>query len=195
MIHIKEAIIVEGKYDKIKLESIVDTVIVTTDGFGVFRDENKKRYIKKLAETVGIIILTDSDGAGRIIRNKVRELSADGRVINIYSPRLPGKEKRKNAPSREGFLGVEGLDDATLRELFSRYGVQSEQKKAPFLDGARLYRDGLLGGDNSSRLRKALLKELSLPENLTAKALADAVNSTADEQDYIAALKAVTKKD
>ncbi len=121
-------IVVEGKYDKIKLESLVDGLILTTDGFRIFKDKQKRDLIRALAQKQGVIVLTDSDVAGFKIRSLIRSVARDASVINLYIPQIPGKEKRKSTPSKEGTLGVEGLDAELLRELFVKHGVLGGRK-------------------------------------------------------------------
>lgn len=192
MISIKEAVIVEGKYDKIKLASVVDTTIIETGGFRIFRDREKCDYIRRLAETRGIIVLTDSDNAGRLIRNHLKNIlasSESARVIHIYSPTVFGKEKRKPRPSKEGKLGVEGIDADQLTALFERYGILLGETERPFfLNRQRLYSDGLFGAADSAEKRRRLAKLMELPDNLSTKALADAINSVSTEEEYLAAL-------
>lgn len=129
MIKINEAIIVEGKYDKIKLSSIVDAVIIVTNGFGIFRDREKLELIRYYAQKTGIIILTDSDSAGRKIRGYIKGAVKNGRIINVYIPDVFGKEKRKEKPSAEGKLGVEGIDVKTLVSAFEKSGVPVKPKR------------------------------------------------------------------
>ncbi len=169
-------VIVEGKYDKIKLDSIIDARIITTKGFGVFSSPDCRDFIKKLAEKTKIIVLTDSDGAGLVIRNHIKSLIPSSRLIHLYTPDIKGKEKRKAAPSKAGTLGVEGMSPTLLRELFAPFAsTQKEQTHTP-VTKADLYEAGLLGGPESAQKRKALAKELSLPENLSSGALLDALN-------------------
>ncbi|MBQ4247912.1 MAG: toprim domain-containing protein, partial [Ruminococcus sp.] len=127
MIKINEAIIVEGKYDKIKLSSIVDAVIIITNGFGIFKDEEKLGLIRYYAQKTGIIILTDSDAAGRKIRGYIKGAVKGGKITNVYIPDVFGKEKRKTKPSAEGKLGVEGIDVDTLLEAFRKAGISASE--------------------------------------------------------------------
>ena len=123
MVTTERAVIVEGKYDKIRLSSVIDGLIVTTEGFGVFSDKEKQRFIKKLAEERGLLILTDSDAAGFRIRNFLKNIVPEEQILHAYIPDIYGKEKRKDAPSKEGKLGVEGIDAATLEESLQRCGA------------------------------------------------------------------------
>ena len=164
MIKIKQAVIVEGKYDKIKLSTVLDTVIIQTDGFGIFKDKEKQKLIKRLAQTRGIVILTES-------------VPKDS-VIHAYIPDVFGKERRKDAPSKEGKLGVEGIDTEILLEALNRAGVtcESTQEKSRAVTVADLYEAGLSGKADSAALRKKFLRSLSLPERLSTSALVDMIN-------------------
>lgn len=187
-------VIVEGRYDKIKLQSVIDAVIITTDGFGIYRNKKKRDMIRRYAEKTGIIILTDSDGAGFQIRNSLKSCIGSGKAVNIYIPDVFGKERRKAKPSKEGKLGVEGIDVPTLRKAFEDAGVIGSSAPRPlWIDKQRLFDDGLSGGEDSSGLRKALCLRLGLPERMTAKALLEALNALYSEEEYSAALKAATK--
>ena len=171
-------VVVEGKYDKIKLDAIVATPIITLDGFSFFNDKKKQQLFRKYAEN-GIIILTDSDRAGAFIRSKLRGYTK-GTVI--------GKEKRKSVSSKDGLLGVEGIDAKTLRTLLTPY--EGREKTAPYLTKARMYADGLSGGENSSLLRHTVALLLGLPTNLSPNAFAEAINTMIPEDEYLKALSA-----
>ena len=187
-------VIVEGRYDKIKLQSVIDGIIITTDGFGIYKNKAKQALIRKYAETTGIIILTDSDGAGFQIRGSLKSCIGNGRTVNVYIPDIFGKERRKDKPSKEGKLGVEGIDPDLLREAFDKAGVTgSEAERTLWADKQRLVSDGLSGGDNSSELRKKLCMKLGLPERMTAKALLEALNTLFSEEEYTSALGSVKK--
>ncbi|MBQ6933587.1 MAG: DUF4093 domain-containing protein [Clostridia bacterium] len=173
---LSQAIIVEGKYDKIRLSNIFDTIIVTTEGFGIFNDKSKQKYIKKLADSCGVIILTDSDGAGFVIRNFVRNICAGGKIYNAYIPDISGKEKRKTAPSKENKLGVEGIDDDIIRKSIENLSLSKEQPRIGDISMGDLFELGIIGGDNSSFLRKELTKEIDLPEHISSKALLEIIN-------------------
>ena len=178
MIKIDEAIVVEGKYDKIKLSSIVDAVIIVTNGFGIFKDKEKLELIRYYASKTGIIIMTDSDSAGRKIRGYIRGAVRDGRIINVYTPDIFGKEKRKTKPSAEGKLGVEGIDTATLLAAFEKAGITAGERTAPpDITKLTLYELGLSGGSNSSELRRRLQKKLGLPSLMSATALTEVLNT------------------
>ena len=185
-------VIVEGKYDKIKLESIADGIVITTDGFGIYKDREKLSLIRRYAEAAGIIILTDSDGAGFQIRNHLKGCIKNGKITNIYIPDIFGKEKRKEKPSKEGKLGVEGMDKEVLIKAFSDAGLLSpENEKKPWINKARLISDGLSGGENSSEKRKALCLSLGLPERISSKGLLDALNTLFGENNYLSALERI----
>lgn len=167
-------VIVEGKYDKIKLESIIDANIITTGGFGIFNSEEKKCLIKRLCEN-GVIILCDSDGAGKVIRSYIKSFLPPEKVINLYIPKIEGKEKRKAVGSKEGTLGVEGIDADILRDLFKKYESAAvlEREKITKRD---FYLHGLSGGENSAAKRDILARKYGLPSGMTANALLDALN-------------------
>ena len=184
MLKIDEAVIVEGKYDKIKLSSIIDTVIIVTNGFGIFKDREKLELIRYYAETTGIIILTDPDNAGRKIRGYLKSAIGGGNIRNVYIPDVFGKEKRKDKPSAEGKLGVEGIDKELILEAFEKSGITASVREKPHdITKLTLYELGLSGGNDSSRMRKLLQKSLRLPECLSATALVEVLNTmmTADE--------------
>lgn len=173
MYYVNQAILVEGKYDKIKLSSLLDAVIVETNGFSVYQDAEKRSYIKTLAKERGLIILTDSDNAGRQIRNFITSFVPAEQITHAYIPDINGKEKRKSAPSKEGKLGVEGVPAAVLMEALRDAGVLTNEAPARkvTLTTADCMELGLTGCPDSAALRKRLLKALSLPENLTLKML------------------------
>ncbi|MCI8331319.1 MAG: DUF4093 domain-containing protein [Clostridiales bacterium] len=171
-------VIVEGKYDKIKLSGLIDATIFITDGFGLFKDEAKQRLFKNLAAKTKVLVLTDADGAGLVIRNFLTSLLPKERVVHLYIPPRPGKEKRKSAPSAEGLLGVEGLDADLIRSIFAPFaeGACEEKQQAKPITKADFYRDGFSGGPGSAGKRLALCRRLDLPANLSAGALLEALN-------------------
>ena len=194
MIHLKQAVIVEGKYDKIKLSSIIDALIITTEGFSVFKDKEKIALIKKLAEKDGVIVLTDSDSAGFKIRNYIKGCTQNGKITNIYIPDIFGKEKRKAAPSKEGKLGVEGIPSQILIEAFRKAGVMADEEESgqkEVITRIRLFDDGFIGQPESDNKRKKLLKELSLPSLLSTKAMLEVLNSMFTVEEYEAAVKSI----
>lgn len=190
MIRIKEAVVVEGKYDKIKLSSLLEGTIVATDGFGIFQDREKLEYLRRLAEKQGLLVLTDSDGAGFLIRGKISSCIPPSQLKHAYIPDVPGKERRKASPSKAGTLGVEGIDLPTLREAILRAGATlletpgesllSDEKReqgGEKLVKADLFALGLSGRADSAGRRKALQKRLGLPERLSAGGLLQALNA------------------
>lgn len=196
MIKIKEAVIVEGKYDKIKLSSLIDGLIIETGGFQIFSDKEKIELLRRLADTRGLLILTDSDSAGFLIRNHIQSCIPKEKIRHAYIPDLYGKEKRKLHPSKEGKLGVEGIDPEILLESIRRSGASAieeagsseEKRKITKLD---LYEDGFSGGADSSKKRQVLLRELGLPERLTAKALVPVLNSLVNYEEYQKVVKKI----
>ncbi len=169
-------IVVEGKYDKIKLDSILDAQIITTDGFGVFQSKEKKQLIRRLAEPRGIIVLTDSDGAGLVIRNYFNSILPKSKVTHLYTPQVEGKERRKRVASKAGYLGVEGIDAELLRELFAPYAGEAREPVGREVTKTDFFTDGLSGGEGSAERRARLAKALGLPDNLSANSLLSAVN-------------------
>ena len=181
MITIKEAVIVEGKYDKIKLSNFIDGLIITTDGFGVFKDKEKQQLIRHLAKVRGLLVLTDSDGAGFVIRSFLKGIVPPEQVKNAYIPDIFGKEKRKASPSKEGKLGVEGLSEEILSQAISRSGAtctitDSVQKSVDAITKADLFLLGLSGCDNAAENRDKLKKRLNLPQKLTPNSLLAVLN-------------------
>ncbi|MDE5853781.1 MAG: DUF4093 domain-containing protein [Ruminococcus sp.] len=178
MIKLKEAVIVEGKYDKIKLSSIIDAVIIVTNGFGIFKDTEKLELIRYYAKKTGIIILTDSDNAGRKIRGYIKSAVQNGSIKNVHIPDIFGKEKRKKTASAEGKLGVEGIEVRIILDAFKNAGiVSSERTSPPDITNITLYELGLSGGNNSSILRKKLQSSLGLPSLLSTSALLEILNT------------------
>ncbi|MGN0612322.1 MAG: toprim domain-containing protein [Porcipelethomonas sp.] len=185
MIKLKQAVIVEGKYDKIKLSSIIDAVIIVTNGFGIFKDKEKLALIRFYAESTGIIILTDSDRAGFVIRNHIKGAVKNGIIKNVYIPEILGKEKRKQKPSAEGKLGVEGMNEKIILEAFEKAGItsdESERKSGGIITKTDLYMLGLSGGKDSSIMRKRLLEHMKLPSLLSANSMLEVLNTVTDIQ-------------
>ncbi len=186
MIKIKQAIIVEGKYDKIRLSNIVDAVIIPVNGFAIYKDKETAELIRTLAKKTGIIILTDSDSAGLQIRNALRNIVREGEVINVYIPDVCGKERRKRAPSKQGLLGVEGMEDSVLLNALEKAGVFAQKAsslKEPVtkVDFVEL---GLSGAANSAAARVALQKRLGLPERLSANLLLEIINVMYSREEF-----------
>ncbi len=194
MIKISRVVIVEGRYDKIKLSSILDAVIIETEGFGIFNNKEKQKLIRRLAETKGLLVLTDSDSAGFKIRSFIRGMVPSEQIKHAYIPDILGKEKRKTEPSKEGKLGVEGVDSKIILEALEKAGVLCEEtdclqrKEITKLD---LFEDGLSGTKDSNALRKRLLKHLDLPERLTSNALIQVLNTFLTFDEYKAAIEAI----
>ena len=194
MIKIDKVVIVEGKYDKIKLSSILDAVIIETDGFAIFNDKQKQQLIRRLAQTKGILILTDSDSAGFTIRSFIRGIVPAEQITHAYIPDIFGKEKRKTEASKEGKLGVEGVSTQIIIETLEKAGVlcettqQTQRRKITKLD---LYEDGLTGRENSEQLRSKLLKHLHLPERLTTNAMLQLLNTFLTYEDYKKAVEEI----
>lgn len=178
MIKLKQAVIVEGKYDKITLENLLDTVIIATNGFSIFKDKEKQELLRTVAQKSGVIIMTDSDSAGQFLRRRLKGMLQTDNIINVYVPQIKGKEKRKTAPSKEGFLGVEGLSVDVLEQALAKAGITGEHTdiKSAGITKADLFAAGLAGGNNSALRRRNLLKVNGLPQNLTCNAMLDILN-------------------
>lgn len=191
MIKVKEAVIVEGKYDKIKLSSLIDGLIIETNGFQIFKDKEQMAFIRKLADTRGIIVLTDSDSAGFLIRHYLAGAIEPEKIKHAYIPDILGKEKRKAKPSKEGKLGVEGVPAQIIRDALKRAGAGLDTRQASAggsagkITKADLYLTGLSGTRDSAQKRRALLKMLSLPEHLSANSLTQVLNDIMDYDEFI----------
>lgn len=177
-IKLNEAVIVEGRYDKLKLSNILDAFIIETNGFGIFKDKEKLRFIKKLAGERGIIVLTDSDHAGFMIRGHIASAVPKDRIKNVYIPDIYGKEKRKTEPSKEGKLGVEGMSKDVILGALKKAGVTCSvvQNDDP-ITTADLFELGLTGTPNAKENRKRLMQKLDLPEFLSTSALLSCLNN------------------
>lgn len=189
MVKIKEAILVEGRYDKNTLSQTVDALILQTDGFGIFNDREKLRLLRLIAQKRGLIVLTDSDGAGFVIRGYIRGCLDPALVKHAYIPDVYGKERRKSAPSREGKLGVEGMDGQVLLAALRRAGATIEDEAVPRAGGitkADLYARGLSGREGSAGRRQAFQKRLGLPERLTADGLLQVLNVLMSREEFYA---------
>ena len=194
MLKIKEAIVVEGRYDKNTLSQLVDTVILETAGFGIFKDKEKLSLLRKIGEKRGLIILTDSDGAGFVIRNYLKGALPQDQVKHAYVPDLFGKEKRKRKPGKEGKLGVEGMRPEVLENALRRAGatiLEGETRKdtPPPLTKADLFACGLSGGEGSKEKRQALLKKLDLPQHLTPNAMLPVLSALYDRESLLEEMK------
>ena len=173
---IKYPIIVEGKYDKIKLDSLVEATIITTGGFEIFNSREKELLIKRLCQRDKVILLTDSDGGGHLIRSHIKTLLPPDRVINLYIPRLEGKEKRKRTASKEGILGVEGVEKELLLKLLEPFSDASPAKVTGGITKSDMYNYGLSGRADSAKNRAELLERLNLPSTMSANAMLSALN-------------------
>ena len=190
MLKTDKVIVVEGKYDAIRLANIVDAAILRTEGFGVFKDKEKQELLRTLGEKRGLLVLTDGDSAGMLIRNYIRNIVPAEQITDVYVPDLYGKEKRKDKPSKEGKLGVEGIPDDILIEALKKAGVTEEGDVRPAVSNERLitrmdfYRDGLAGGPNSKAKWLALQSALGLPERMTGKQLLRIINMMVSYDEY-----------
>ena len=181
MFSVKEIIIVEGLYDKIKLSGFIESPVFAVGGFQIFKDKDMQKTIRALSRKTGIVILTDSDSAGLKIRAFIKQLAKDGTVFDAYVPEIYGKERRKTAPGKEGLLGVEGISEDIILNALRKSGAkvcgvrEEKRAKTPILK-SDFYALGLSGRENSQRIRKALLKELRLPSKMSANMLVSVVN-------------------
>ncbi|MEY8386116.1 DUF4093 domain-containing protein [Oscillospiraceae bacterium 38-13] len=193
MKRIREVIVVEGRYDKNAISQVVDAAVVTLGGFAVFNDREKVAFLRRLAEKQGLIILTDSDGAGFLLRNYLKGALPKDRVKQAYIPDVKGKERRKRRGGKEGKLGVEGMSPAVLLEALRRAGATFEDEapaeRRDSLTKADLFALGLSGGEGSAEKRRRLLKRLELPEHLTANGLLEALNLLFDREELEALLE------
>lgn len=180
MLKIKEAIVVEGRYDKNTLSQIVDAPILETSGFGIMKDKQQLKLLRRVAEARGLIIFTDADGAGFVIRNYLKGAIPSKFLLHAYIPDIPGKERRKSAPGKEGKLGVEGMTPQVITDALRKAGAtvlgEETKRTAGNITKQDMMELGLSGGPNSSDLRKKLLKKLDLPEHMSTNALLQAVN-------------------
>ena len=197
MIKIKQAVIVEGKYDKIKLSNIIDAPIICTDGFGIFRDKELQRLIRTLAEKDGILVLTDSDSAGFKIRNFIGSTVDKKYISNAYIPDIFGKEKRKTEPSKEGKLGVEGVPESVIMTALEQAGVLCEtvENKGRQITKQDLYELGFSGSENSAAKRQKLLKFYNLPARLTTNSLVPVLNFITTYERFTEDMKKMEESD
>lgn len=182
MINISEIIIVEGKHDKVKLANFIDGTIIETGGFRIFKDKQKQKMIRDLGNKNGVIILTDSDSAGFVIRNFLKGIMPENKIKNAYIPEVLGKEKRKDTMSKEGLIGVEGMSEKIILDALAEN--ISEKKRENFLTKLDFFEDGLSGGKDSEALRTCLLERLNLPKYLSANALLEYINCSLDYETY-----------
>lgn len=196
MVRVREVIVVEGRYDQNTLRQIVDADVVCTDGFAIFREQERQALLRRLAEKRGLIVLTDSDGAGRVIRGFLNGIVDPSTVKNAFIPDVPGKEKRKSSPSREGKLGVEGMKPEVLLRALRTAGAtmddagQTAARCAP-ITPADLYSLGLSGGQDSAEKRRRLQKALDLPERMSTKQLLTVLNILVSREELRALLASV----
>lgn len=193
MLRIKEAIVVEGRYDKNALSQVVDTLILETGGFHIFKDLEQLALLRRAAERRGLIVLTDSDGAGFVIRSRIKGAVPQQWVKHAYIPDIPGKERRKRQPGKEGKLGVEGMSPQVLEQVLRRAGATvldetAPERESPGLTKADLFAAGLAGGEGSAQRRLELLRRLELPEHMSANALLAVLNGCYSRQEAEAIL-------
>ncbi len=194
MIKLSTPVIVEGKYDVIKLSNMIDGLVIKTDGFGIFKDKEKQLLIRRLAKENGIIVLTDSDSAGFMIRNFISSVVQKEKIINVYIPDIYGKEKRKAEAGKEGKLGVEGMSEAVLEEAFRKAGVlfgKSEDAQRRLITNIDLYEWGFSGRPDSKAKRKLLLKKLALPERLSTSSLVKILNKFVSYEEFTESAKEI----
>lgn len=196
MVKIREAIVVEGRYDKNTLSQIVDATIFETHGFGIFKDREQMELLRRVAQLRGLIVFTDSDGAGFVIRNHLKSAIPAAFLKHAYIPDIPGKEKRKAAPGKEGKLGVEGMTREVILDALRASGATFQENTA-INCGEITKQDfcelGLSGGADSSRKRRALQKRLNLPEHMSANALLQALNLLYTKDELSDLVKALEK--
>ena len=179
-------ILVEGKYDKITLSSIVDGNIIPLSGFGIFNSKEKQALVRRLAERGGVILLTDSDAGGKQIRSFISSILSKDKLFHAYIPKIEGKERRKNAPSKEGLLGVEGMGGDTLRSVLSPFAALNAGKRTGGVTKTDMYLDGLSGTDGSKERRSEFLGLAGLPSDMTPNAMLDAINMLFTKEEYSA---------
>lgn len=189
MYRVKEVIVVEGRYDKNALSQVVDAVIIETSGFGIFNNAQKQKLLRTMAGARGLIVLTDSDGAGFVIRNFIRSCVDPRFLKHAYIPDVYGKERRKASPSKEGKLGVEGMRPQVLLDALIRAGatIDGEEGAPPMarITKADMYSKGLTGREGSAARRAELVRRLDLPEHMTADALLDVLNAVMTRDEFM----------
>lgn len=194
MIKLEQAVIVEGKYDQIKLSGVIDALIIKTDGFGIFKNKEKQKFLRKLADEKGLIVMTDSDSAGFMIRNFISSCVPKDKITNVYIPDIYGKEKRKDSPSAEGKLGVEGVSEQVIVAALEKAGITAKvtENNRRMITNLDLYEYGLSGRENSSLKRKQLLKKLGLPERLSSSSMLKTLNSFVTYEQFKNTVKEIT---
>ncbi len=188
MIHLNQTVIVEGKYDKIRLKNFIDAEIITTDGFAIFKNKQKLNMIRRIAETRGILILTDSDSAGFVIRGHLTGAIDPKYITNVFVPEIKGKEKRKTEMSAQGLLGVEGLSEQVITDALKKAGIDLDgvapiSEKTDKITHTDLFELGLSGGADSKQRRKDLTDRLQLPSGMSTNQLLTALNSLYSKQE------------
>ena len=188
MVKIREAIVVEGRYDKNTLSQVVDAPILQTDGFSIMKDREQLELLRRVAKKRGLIIFTDSDGAGFVIRNYLKGAISADQLKHAYIPDIVGKERRKSAPGKEGKLGVEGMSPETILSCLQRAGAtiegETKEERLPQITKLDLCQVGLSGGVDSKAKRLALLKQLELPEHMSANAMLQALNLLYTKEEF-----------
>ncbi len=190
MLHIEKAIVVEGVYDRQRVSEVCDAYCFITDGFKIFKDKEKREFIRRLAAERGLIVLTDSDRAGFMIRSHIKNITGGKNIFHAYIPEIFGKERRKAKPSAEGKLGVEGIERAALEEVLLPFAAE-QSDTGEKITKADLFELGLSGGKDSSLLREELCKRLSLPMGLSANALVGAVNAIMTKNEFYTAVNSI----
>lgn len=198
MKRIREVLVVEGRYDKIRLESVVDTMIIPLDGFRVFRSPQQIKLLRELAAARGLLVLTDSDSAGFVLRDFLSGAIPPEQIRHAYIPEIRGKEKRKTIPGREGLLGVEGMETDVLLDALHRAGAtfldEPAHSQTPWMTRQKLYEDGLAGRENSASLRRRLLRLWGYPEKISTARLVDLINTAKTPQDYQQAIQQIQQE-
>lgn len=195
MLKTDRLVIVEGKYDKIKLESVIDALIITTDGFSIFKDKQKTDFIKAYAKQKGLLILTDSDAAGFKIRNYFSSIVPNEYILNAYIPDVLGKEKRKEKPSGEGKLGVEGIDNDVLLESLKKAGIErSDIKRENHTSSYDLFNLGIYGKPHCTAKKLKLLKQMGLPERISKKGLLKYINFNFTKEEFNQIINQITEE-
>ena len=199
MIRVKEVIVVEGRYDTARLRSVVDALIVETNGFGIFKDKERMAFLRRLAGERGLLILTDSDSAGFVIRNHLCSAIPPEQMKQAFIPPIPGKERRKTAPSKEGLLGVEGVDGAVIEAVLRRAGATVLDEPAPTaktpVTTVDFYEAGLTGRPDSATRRQRLLQLLGLPSYLSASRLREVINTALGREAFEEAIRELSQKE
>ncbi len=194
MLHVHEVVVVEGKHDAVKLAAVTDATVFQTNGFRIFKDADRLAQLRALAKVKGCVLLTDSDSAGFVIRNYLIGALPGIAVKHAFIPEIPGKEKRKSSPGKEGLLGVEGMDEEILKKVLLAAGAtvdESSQQAEPFVTKARLFQDGLSGRSDAAQRRAAFLKRFDLPQKLSVSRMMEFINTALSEEEYEAALEEI----